>query len=754
MSASGTDGVQTPSLWGKLRAAHDSLRAGCSAGLRKIPCAAVCASVILVQLPLILFPDLTPLEAGFTALPVALIPLLFFPLRDVFHCFALPALAGLISLLVFLDHARHDPLHEAMISRCAAGEADLEMIDPALSPGPGSPGVPKRILARIRRIRLSGEKEWRSLSADVFLSMNSRGEGAGFSPGYGDFYRMKGLFMEPEPAVLPGVYDDAAHLRRRGVSALFRANSAELLSQGHGFYRMLLNLRGILLDRITKPMKNTDSKALTAAILFGIPQGLSREMKQDFVRSGTVHILTVSGTHVAMFAGLLFLLFAFIPFRPRYLLVLLLTFLYAWLTGLREPAFRAFLMLAILLVSRLLLYRHSPLNALALAAAVLLLINPGNLTAPGFQYSFLVVAALLLAARPLRELFRALVIPDASWIPSKYVTRAMFRRRRILAFLFGSLGASVIAFCAGAALSARYQGIFSGSAVAANFLLLPLVFTAFLTAFPALLASALFSRVLEWIFFAFSRMCSVFAGTGVFNFAIPPPWSISLFLACFFSALIPSRGKLQRTMHTATAAILPLIVFLWHARTVSANPEIVLLHGGHGGNICSLILTEPARRLAYAVNLPDFSSGRFASSFLHSRGIPSCRSFLAENNQKRCVYGLPSLSGISIGEAVLGVRQRKYAGKIAANLVPYPKEAFFETGAWKIHRSKNSFRFQIAAPDAPLSGEWKTLKNGKIHCILQNGASGKILLNQEFPCSRKKHCLVMDWNTGKKKLDQ
>lgn len=755
MDAGGAVGLPASSLGGRLRSAHAVLVIKCSAALRRAPCLAVCASVILVQIPLVLFPDLSPFAAGFLALPAALLPLLFFPVRDVFYCFALPALAGLISVLMFLDRIRNDPLREAMVSSCAAGEAELEMIDSALSPGPGSPGVPNRILARTRRIRFTGEEEWRILSSRVFVSMRPGEEREKFSPGYGDVYRMKGLFLEPEKGLFPGAYDDAAYLRRRGVQALFRADSAERILEGNGFYSNLLRLRGILLDRITGPMKNADAKALAAAILFGLPQGLSREMKQDFIRSGTVHILTVSGTHVAMFTSLLFLLFAFVSFRPRCMLALVLTFFYAWLTGLREPAFRAFLMLALLLGSRLMLYRSSPLNSLALAGGVLLLLNPGNLTSPGFQYSFLVVAALLLSMQPLYHLFRALMIPDASWTPSQYMTRALFRRRRVLAFLFGTLGASAIAFCASIALSARYQGIFTGSAVAANFLLLPFTFSAFLTAFPALLFGSVFSVILEWIFRVFSRICSAFSETGVFDFATVPLWSVFLFLTCFFLMLLPFRGKAWcQIIRPAAFVLLPLTAFFWYFHTVSADPEVAVLYGGRGDGVCSLILTEPGRRQAYLVNLPDFPSGRFASVFLRSRGISECCSFLAERDRKSCVYGLRFLSGISLGEALIGVRQRKYAGGIAVQDMLYPRKASFSSGVWNLERSPDSFRFEIAAPDVPLCGEWRTLKSGKIHCILRNGYSGKILLDREFPCTFRKKYLVLNWNTGKEEFFQ
>lgn len=72
-------------------------------------------------------------------------------------------------------------------------------------------------------------------------------------------------------------------------------------------------------------------------MLFGCRQGIEYQTRLDFIRSGTIHILTVSGLHIGMFAGVMFLLLAFLPFRMRCVIVPLLTALYALSTGLQMP---------------------------------------------------------------------------------------------------------------------------------------------------------------------------------------------------------------------------------------------------------------------------------------------------------------------------------------------------------------------------------------------------------------------------------
>ena len=108
----------------------------------------------------------------------------------------------------------------------------------------------------------------------------------------------------------------------------------------------LLNIHGLLLERILVPVATDTNRTLCAAVLFDCWQGMDYRTRRDFIQSGTIHILTVSRLHVRMFARVLFFLFAFLPFRIRCMIIPFFTTLYALSTGMQKPAFRALIMLS------------------------------------------------------------------------------------------------------------------------------------------------------------------------------------------------------------------------------------------------------------------------------------------------------------------------------------------------------------------------------------------------------------------------
>jgi len=605
--------------------------------MRKLPCLGVVFAVIAAELPLILDPSMPSLAAAFFILPVVLLPLLFLPVRNVLFQFVLPAAAGFLSMLIHTADRPSSELRDLMLSSRICAEAEVMTEDPALSPGCGNvPGLPKLIRARVVRLKMTGETDWISLDSPVGLRWT--GEPGAFSPGYGDRYRIRAVFEEPAHAVLPGGFDYADYLARTGIGVIARTKQAERVKEGSGLRRMFFDLREKILLRIMAPMRSDEAKSLASGILFGFAQGLSGQTKRDFIRSGTIHILTVSGTHVALFSALMMLIFAPVPFRARACIVIALAFCYAWMTGLREPSFRAFLMLAFFLGARVFLLRTSALNTLALAAAVLLIANPWNLTSQGFQFSFLTVAALILASPGAAALFRALTA-DRMLIPAKYVLKRTWfilgAERRI----FQGAAASLTAFASGVGLTARYQGIFVGAAVAVNMLLLPIVWLCFLFAALALVFGAFFARILESLLLLIPYLCGLFAETGGLDFAVPPLWSVFVYLILFFLLLIPTEGRLL-TWKAGLFGFLCLIPVWWHFRSASLPPEIAVISGRAEENRVTLVLADPVRKCGTVINLPDFETAKTATDFLRSRGITDLRYFVPEDARKSTRDGL------------------------------------------------------------------------------------------------------------------
>ena len=429
-------------------------------------------------------------------------------------------------------------------------------------------------------------------------------------------------------------------------------------------------------------MKSEEAKALASGIFFGISRDLSPETKQDFLRSGTIHILTVSGTHVGFFALLVFWLCPFLSFRGRAVCVILLTACYVWLTGLNEPSIRAWIMLSCFQLVRVLRFHTKSLNTLALAALILLIADPDDLFSTGFQFSFLVVAVLLMSIPLVKEVRRTL-FPDHLLVPASRTPQFVFFLRDLGRRLLGAVLATGVAALAGTALAAYYQGLFSGSSVLANFLLLPAVALSFPAAVLAGI-SGLFVPLLENLLLLILAVNRSLAETGVLTFAKPPLWSVILMTVLILALFLPQRGFWK----IPVACGILLIPVWWHFRTVTVDPELLILHGKDRSFV--FVLTEPDRRSAVVVNMPDYSTAAEVSAFLRSRGITTCRVFAAGDHYAGSVAGLDHFAGrTDLLEAYVFDRQRR---KCEGN---YPlrqrKDAFFLKNDLKITSERGNF---------------------------------------------------------------
>jgi competence protein ComEC len=141
------------------------------------------------------------------------------------------------------------------------------------------------------------------------------------------------------------------------------------------------------------------------AVLLGDRSSLDSETIENFRKTALYHLLVIAGLHVGLLVLLASALLRLFPLgeRSRSLIVLALLAFYSVLVEQRPPTLRATLMISLYLLARLLYRGHSTLNAIGLAALILLLFRPAWLFESGFQLSF--SAALLIAglAAPILE---------------------------------------------------------------------------------------------------------------------------------------------------------------------------------------------------------------------------------------------------------------------------------------------------------------------------------------------------------------
>ena len=159
-------------------------------------------------------------------------------------------------------------------------------------------------------------------------------------------------------------------------------------------------------------------RALAKAILLGMRDELDPEQNQAFVRSGTIHVLAVSGTHV----GIIFIAVAWAlswfgkGAKERLLrgcIILIALWLYAGLTGFTPSVLRATVMFSLFTLAEMVRWRTESVNSLAAAAFLLLMWDPTMLSQLGFQLSFLAVLGIAVFYRSI----------NLAWAPPNAVAR-------------------------------------------------------------------------------------------------------------------------------------------------------------------------------------------------------------------------------------------------------------------------------------------------------------------------------------------
>lgn len=178
------------------------------------------------------------------------------------------------------------------------------------------------------------------------------------------------------------------------------------------------------------------SAEMAAALVLGRRDLLARERRDGWRRSGLAHMLAVSGLHVGLVAGMLWLALTALGLHPRTVRWLMLAAVpgYAMLAGAAPSAMRAALMAVVYLGGRQLGRAVIPMASVLLAATVLIVAEPPLVTDAGFQLTVLVTAALVRWVAPAagrvpgpRRLVAAAVVPLVAQLAAAPITAAHFR---------------------------------------------------------------------------------------------------------------------------------------------------------------------------------------------------------------------------------------------------------------------------------------------------------------------------------------
>lgn len=320
----------------------------------------------------------------------------------------------------------------------------------------------RRVRIAAEEIRLPGEVGSRPIKDDL-LALLPRYPALN----YGERVSLAGSLTAPPKST---EFDYPAYLARQGVysymlfpkATTIRTGDVEFLGAAVASARS--DVRRALQASVPEPQA-----ALAVGVVTGDRSSLPEDVEEAFRRSGTTHVLAISGQNIALIVGFVWLVYnrrGAHRRMPTWLTLLLLAgiALYTAFTGASPAVLRAAFMAAILLLAPTFGRRYDPVASVAIPAFLMTVWDPDVLFDIGFQLSFGAMLGLALVAPALVALLGRFKVPT------------------LLAFpLGGSLGAQAATFPLISLFSENVSLISPLATLTIDFALLPLMTTGIVT---------------------------------------------------------------------------------------------------------------------------------------------------------------------------------------------------------------------------------------------------------------------------------
>ncbi|MEE8360308.1 MAG: ComEC/Rec2 family competence protein [Candidatus Omnitrophota bacterium] len=239
------------------------------------------------------------------------------------------------------------------------------------------------------------EKEYETLGRLLVRSFGKE------SFSYGDRVYLEGNLYRIPSYRISSNFNYRAYMESKGIYSILsisKNSHTRVLENGRGSplktlaYRLRREVKEMIADNMS-PF----SASMLSAIILGTRENMPDPLRQIMVRSGTIHIIAISGLHVGLVSLIILMILKFFgtPRKTSYIITFCMLVFYCILTGARTPVVRVTLMATIIFTGLIINRKASIYNALGAAALVILVINPTQIFDLSFQLSFVSVISIL-----------------------------------------------------------------------------------------------------------------------------------------------------------------------------------------------------------------------------------------------------------------------------------------------------------------------------------------------------------------------
>ena len=472
----------------------------------------------------------------------------------------------------------------------------------------------------------------------------------------GDVVDLQGWSQANRPLMNPGGFDRSAFGRSKGVRGIVRVRHTDLVKVLQARRSVVEKLRRLIRSRAEAVLASAipeDVRPVADAMLLGDRSMLDRDMRTVFVESGTVHLLAISGLHIGI---LMMFLLALgrgmrISSRNTILLAVAVVFVYLQVADSRPPMIRAFVIIVIWSIARLARRPAFSANSLAVAAIVILGINPTSLFDVGSQLSFLAVAVIfwLSSLRRFSNVEADVAASsDVAARPTDKRTPDVLQHPWIRSFKSVGKAASAMWLVSGsiwlvsAPLVMSVFNVISPAGLLINVLLIPLVGFGLCFGFASILIGVVsktlawpFAVVFGWFLQALIAIVEVAASFDLGHLYVPEPptWWLIVFYSIVASAMLAT--TLRKRPARVWSVVGMWTVFgltLLPSKREEGSLQCTILSVGHGLTV--FVETPSGKTLVYDVG--SRSGGRFSSTVLKealwARGVSTVDALIVSHS--------------------------------------------------------------------------------------------------------------------------
>lgn len=227
----------------------------------------------------------------------------------------------------------------------------------------------------------------------------------------GDQLVAKTILQKPNSKLFKDDFDYSKYLLQNRINLISQVRGAIYIASpvnGYSILEKMANYRLGVAKKIKDSYTNSKIAGLSMALITGVRGSIDNDVKDSFKKSGLAHLMAISGMHMAFLAGIIFLIVRYVvclvpAIALNYdskkiagLVTLAAALFYLMLAGAGLPTKRAFIMIALFIITMCLNRSKVALHTLCVVAILILLADPMAIFSASFQLSFSAVFAMLL----------------------------------------------------------------------------------------------------------------------------------------------------------------------------------------------------------------------------------------------------------------------------------------------------------------------------------------------------------------------